>query len=48
VVVEQDGRVVASRRLTGSAGPGRITRIPSSVMAALDRTGGDATVSLLG
>jgi thioredoxin reductase len=46
VTVEQDGRVVARRRLAGPAAPGRVTRIPSALVAGLDPAGGDATVHL--
>jgi thioredoxin reductase len=46
ITVEQDGRVVAQRRLAWPAAPGRVTRIPSSLVAALDPAGGDATVHL--
>jgi hypothetical protein len=46
VTVEQDGRIVAQRRLAGPAAPGRVTRIPSALVGGLDPAGGDATVHL--
>jgi thioredoxin reductase len=46
VTVEQDGRIVAQRRLAGPAAPGRVTRIPSTLVGGLDPAAGDATVHL--
>jgi hypothetical protein len=46
VVIEQDGRTRAGRRLAWLAAPGRVTRIPAGLVSALDPAGGDATVSL--
>jgi hypothetical protein len=46
VTVVQDGRVVATRRLPWPASPGRVFRIPSSVLTGVDPTGGDVIVGL--
>jgi NADPH-dependent 2,4-dienoyl-CoA reductase/sulfur reductase-like enzyme len=46
VSVVQDGQVVAKRRLPWPASPGRVFRIPSSVLKAVDPTRGDVVVGL--
>lgn len=46
VVIRQDGRTIASRRLPWAASPGRVFRIPSSLLDAADPAGGDVTVGL--
>jgi thioredoxin reductase len=46
VTVRQDGVVLARRRLPWAASPGRIFRIPASVVAAADPDGGTVTLSL--
>ncbi|MFI7277030.1 NAD(P)/FAD-dependent oxidoreductase [Streptomyces sp. NPDC049879] len=46
VTVRQDGRVVARRTLPWPAAPGRVLRIPWSVMKDVDRHGGPVTVGV--
>ncbi|WP_062206507.1 NAD(P)/FAD-dependent oxidoreductase [Streptomyces sp. NBRC 109706] len=46
VTVRQDGRVVARRTLPWPAAPGRVLRIPSSVLRRVDRHGGEVRVSV--
>jgi hypothetical protein len=46
VRVTQDGRTIAERRLPWPASPGRVFRVPSTVLAGVDPRGGDVVVSL--
>jgi hypothetical protein len=46
VTITQDGRKLARRRLPWPASPGRAFRIPSSMLAAADSTGGTITIDL--
>lgn len=46
VVARQDGRVVGRRTLPWPASPGRVFRVPSSLLNAVEQTGGPVTVSL--
>jgi len=46
VVVTQNGRVITRRRIPWPASPGRLFRIPSSVLDAADPTKGDVRISL--
>lgn len=46
ILVRQGGAVLARRRLPWPAAPGRVFRIPSSVLDAVDRTAGDVTISV--
>ena len=48
VVVRQDGRVVSRIRLPWPAAPGRVFRVPSSVLDAVDRHGGTVSIGLHG
>ncbi|MDF2826015.1 MAG: pyridine nucleotide-disulfide oxidoreductase [Mycobacterium sp.] len=48
VTVRQDGYVIASRRLPWPAAPGRVFRIPSSLVDKADRKGGPVTISVTG
>ena len=40
IVVRQDGRVIARKRLLWPAAPGRVFRIPSDVLTSVNRSGG--------
>ena len=46
VVVSQQGRVVAKKQLPWPATPGRVFRIPASILDRVDLRGGDATVDI--
>jgi hypothetical protein len=46
VRVVQDGAVLAERRLPWPASPGRVFRVPASLLAGASPTGGPVTVSL--
>ena len=46
VVVRQDGRTIAERRLWWPAAPGRVFRVPSDVLDGVDPRGGPVTVGL--
>jgi hypothetical protein len=46
VTVIQGGRLVGRRRLPWPASPGRVFRVPWSVLAAVDPHGGDVTIGL--
>lgn len=46
VVASQDGRVVGRRTLPWPASPGRVFRLPSSILDGVDPRGGEVTVSL--
>ncbi|MFC0449977.1 NAD(P)/FAD-dependent oxidoreductase [Rhodococcus jostii] len=46
VVVRQDGKVIARKTLMWPASPGRVFRVPSSVLDKADPRGGPVTVSL--
>ncbi|WP_432839483.1 NAD(P)/FAD-dependent oxidoreductase [Dactylosporangium sp. CA-092794] len=46
IVVRQAGRPVAVRRLWWPAAPGRVLRVPSDVLAGIDRSGGPVTIGL--
>jgi thioredoxin reductase len=48
IAVHQDNRVVARRRVPWPASPGRMFRIPSSLLDEVDFDGGDVTVGLAG
>jgi thioredoxin reductase len=47
VSVTQGGRLIATRRLPWPASPGRVFRVPSSVLGAVDPDGGEVTIGLL-
>lgn len=46
VTLTQDGRVVARRRLGWPASPGRVFRIPASMLGTIDSAGGEVTVDI--
>ncbi|WP_396933648.1 NAD(P)/FAD-dependent oxidoreductase [Mycolicibacterium sp.] len=46
VVAHQDGRVVGRKTLPWPASPGRVFRVPSSILDGADRNGGTVTLSL--
>ena len=46
VTVGQDGREVAARRLPWPASPGRVFRVPSTLLERADPGGGDITIGL--
>lgn len=46
VVARQDGRVIGRRTLPWPASPGRVFRVPSSLLDRIDPAGGPVTVSL--
>lgn len=46
VVVRQNGRTIATKTLPWPASPGRVFRVPSSVLHRVDATGGPVTISL--
>ncbi|MER5439714.1 FAD-dependent oxidoreductase [Streptomyces sp. NPDC002790] len=46
VTVRQDGRTVAQKKLAWPAAPGRVFRIPSSVLAEVSPTGGPVHIGL--
>jgi thioredoxin reductase len=46
VLVRQQDRTVARRRLPWPAAPGRVFRVPSSVLDDIDPTAGDVTIGL--
>lgn len=46
VTVAQDGREIAARRLAWPASPGRVFRVPSTLLERADPRGGDVTVGL--
>jgi thioredoxin reductase len=46
VTAVQDGRVVGSRRLPWPAAPGRVFRVPSSLLAHVAPTGGDVHLQI--
>ncbi|MCV7290148.1 NAD(P)/FAD-dependent oxidoreductase [Mycolicibacterium wolinskyi] len=46
VVARQDGRVVGRKTLPWPASPGRVFRVPSSILDGADRYGGPITLSL--
>jgi hypothetical protein len=46
VTVTQDGRVIGLRRLPWPASPGRVFRLPWSLLGSVDPGGGDVTVGL--
>lgn len=46
VTLSQDGHVVASRRLAWPAAPGRVFRVPSGLLGAVDWTGGPLTLDV--
>jgi thioredoxin reductase len=46
VTIEQDGRVVASRRLAWPASPGRVFRIPADLLRRVDPAGGEVIVNI--
>jgi hypothetical protein len=46
VVVRQHDRVVSRTRLPWPAAPGRVFRVPSSVLDGVDRRGGTVTIGL--
>lgn len=46
VTVTQDGRMVTARRLVWPASPGRVFRIPASVLHAVDPRGGDVSIDI--
>ena len=48
VRVVQDGAVLAERRIPWPASPGRVFRVPASLLAGVSPTGGPVTVSLAG
>lgn len=46
VVARQDGRVIGQKTLPWPASPGRVFRVPSSILRAADPRGGAVTLSL--
>jgi thioredoxin reductase len=46
VVVRQDGKAIATKTVPWPASPGRVFRVPSSVLKNVDPAGGAATLSL--
>jgi thioredoxin reductase len=46
VIARQDGRIVGRRTLPWPASPGRVFRLPSSILNDVDPHGGEVTVSL--
>ena len=46
VTVSQNGRTIASRRLPWPASPGRVFRVPSTVLDGVDPTGGDVLINV--
>lgn len=44
VVVRQDGREIGARRLPWPAAPGRVFRVPASILADVDWEGGDVEI----
>jgi thioredoxin reductase len=46
IVVKQNGRAIARRRIPWPASPGRIFRIPSAVLDGVDPTKGDVRIGL--
>ncbi|MEE6164093.1 MULTISPECIES: NAD(P)/FAD-dependent oxidoreductase [unclassified Mycolicibacterium] len=46
VVARQDGRVIGQKTLPWPASPGRVFRVPSSILRAADPHGGTVTLSL--
>jgi hypothetical protein len=46
VVVRQDGTVIAHRRMPWPASPGRVFRVPSSLLRDVNPEGGDVHVGL--
>ena len=46
VTVTQGGRFVGRRRLPWPASPGRVFRVPWSVLSPVDPHGGDVTIGL--
>lgn len=46
VSARQDGNVIGRRRLPWPASPGRVFRVPSSILDGADRNGGPVTLSL--
>jgi thioredoxin reductase len=48
VIARQDGRVIGRKTLPWPASPGRVFRVPSSILDAVDAHGGPVTISLDG
>lgn len=46
VTATQDGRVIGRRTLPWPASPGRVFRVPSSILAKVDDSGGPVTISV--
>ena len=46
ITVRQDGKVIAKKTLPWPASPGRVFRVPSSVLAKADMRGGPVTLSI--
>ena len=46
ITLTQDGRAVARKRLPWPAAPGRVLRIPASILSHLNPRAGDATITL--
>jgi hypothetical protein len=46
VTAIQDGRVIGLRRLPWPASPGRVFRLPWSLLSSVDPGGGDVTIGL--
>ncbi|SDO74666.1 Thioredoxin reductase [Nakamurella panacisegetis] len=46
VVIRQNGRIVARKRLWWPAAPGRVFRVPSSILTEVDLAAGDVTIGL--
>jgi hypothetical protein len=46
VTVSQGGEVIAATRLIWPASPGRVFRIPSSVLSGVDLAGADVTIGI--
>ena len=46
VVLRQNGKVVARKRLLWPAAPGRVFRVPSSILDGIDHDAGTVTIGL--
>ena len=46
IMVRQDGKTIATKTVPWPASPGRVFRVPSSVLKNVDATGGSVTLSL--
>ena len=46
ICITQDGREIARHRIPWPASPGRVFRLPFTLLDAVDRCGGDVTIAL--